>query len=93
MEIIQHNDERKGYFAAIEEDTEAGNMHYTWAGPHKFIIEHTEVNPAFKGKNIGKQLVMKAVEYARLEQVKILPMCPFAKAMFDRNPDIGDVLF
>lgn len=68
-------------------------MTYTWAGPTKFIIDHTDVNPDFKGKGIGKQMLMKAVEYARANQLKIMPLCPFAKSVFDKDPEIGDVLF
>ncbi len=68
-------------------------MTYTWAGPGKFIIDHTEVSPEFNGKGVGKQLVMAAVAYARAERVKIMPLCPFAQSVFDKNPDIKDVLF
>lgn len=54
MEIIQVNDKQKGLFKAIEESVEAGIMTYSWAGDSKFIIDHTEVNLDFKGKNVGK---------------------------------------
>ena len=93
MEITQQNDEKRGTFIAIEENKQAGEMTYTWAGPTKFIIDHTDVNPDFKGKNVGKQLVMKAVEYARANNLKIMPLCPFAKSVFDKDEDIRDVLF
>lgn len=93
MEITQQNEEKRGVFKAIEDGKEAGEMTYTWAGPTKFIIDHTDVNPEFKGKNVGKQLVMTAVEYARENKFKIMPLCPFAKSVFDRNEDIRDVLF
>lgn len=93
MEITQQNEEKRGIFKAIEDGKEAGEMTYTWAGPTKFIIDHTDVNPEFKGKNIGKQLVMKAIDYARENKLKIMPLCPFAKSVFDRNEDIRDVLF
>jgi len=93
MEITQQNDEKRGIFKAIEEDKQVGEMTYTWAGPTKFIIDHTDVNPEFKGKNVGKQLVMKAVEYAKANHLKIMPLCPFAKSVFDKNEDIRDVLF
>lgn len=93
MEIIQENGERKGFFKAVEESKEAGLMTYTWAGPGKFIIDHTEVSPEFNGKGVGKQLVMAALAYARAERVKIMPLCPFAQSVFDKNPDIKDVLF
>ena len=93
MEIIQENNERRGSFKAIEERKEAGVMTYTWAGPTKFIIDHTEVNEDFKGKGVGQQMLMKAVAYARTNHLKIMPLCPFAKSVFDKNLDIADVLF
>jgi len=93
MEIKQTNDTRRGYFEAIEEGNEAGKMTYTWAGDSKFIIDHTEVSPDFNGKGVGKKLVMAAVEYARTNNLKIIPLCPFAKSVFDKVEEINDVLF
>ncbi|MFC4479304.1 GNAT family N-acetyltransferase [Flavobacterium chungangensis] len=93
MEIQQINDIRKGYFEAIEDGKEAGKMTYTWAGDSKFIIDHTEVSPDFNGKGVGKKLVMAAVEYARANNLKIIPLCPFAKSVFDKVEEIRDVLF
>lgn len=93
MEIFQENDEKRGTFKAMENGTEAGSMTYTWAGPTKFIIDHTDVNPEFKGKGVGKQMLMKAVAYARANNLKIMPLCPFAKSVFDKDAEIGDVLF
>ena len=93
MEIQQTNDAKRGYFEAIEDGKEAGKMTYTWAGDSKFIIDHTEVSPDFNGKGVGKKLLMAAVEYARTNDLKIIPLCPFAKSVFDKTPDIRDVLF
>lgn len=93
MEIQQINDTRKGYFEATEDGKEAGKMTYTWAGDSKFIIDHTEVSPEFNGKGVGKKLVLAAVDYARANNVKIIPLCPFAKSVFDKVEEIRDVLF
>ena len=93
MEIKQINDTRRGYFEALEDDKQAGKMTYTWAGDSKFIIDHTEVNTEFNGKGVGKKLVIAAVEYARANNLKIIPLCPFAKSVFDKTADIRDVLF
>ena len=92
MEIKQVNGENKGFFEAVDNGTEAGLMTYSWAGNTRFIIDHTEVNPDYSGKGVGKQLVMAAVEYARAKNVKILPLCPFAKSVFAKVPEIRDVL-
>lgn len=93
MEIQQTNDTRRGYFEAIEDGKEAGKMTYTWAGDSKFIIDHTEVSPDFNGKGVGKKMVMAAVDYARANNVKIIPLCPFAKSVFDKVEEIRDVIF
>ncbi|AWK05393.1 GNAT family N-acetyltransferase [Flavobacterium crocinum] len=93
MEIQQINDTRRGYFEAVEDGKEAGKMTYTWAGDSKFIIDHTEVSPDFNGKGVGKKLVLAAVDYARANNVKIIPLCPFAKSVFDKVEEIRDVLF
>jgi len=90
MEIKHSDDGAKGYFSAKEGDIKAGIMSYVWAGDDKFIIEHTEGNPDFKG--IGLKLLDAAVTFARENNKKIIPLCPFAKKMFDRMPEIHDVL-
>lgn len=93
MEIVLEREEAKGRFVAKENGVVAGEMTFSQAGTDKIIIDHTEVNPEFKGKGVGKEMVYAAVDFARTNNMKILPLCPFAKATFDKNTDIQDVLF
>ena len=93
MEIKRDDNGKKGQFSAWVNAEEAGLMTYTWAGEHKFIIDHTEVAPNFSGQGVGKRLVMAAVEFAREKRLKILPLCPYAKSVFEKTPAIRDVLF
>lgn len=81
MKIAQIDNGKHGYFAAFEDNKEAGRMVYTWTESDKFIINHTEVNSGFESKGVGKELLMKEVEFAREKQFKILPLYPFAKSM------------
>lgn len=92
MEIQQFNRESKGFIKATEAGAEAGRMSYSWAGEDKLIIDHTEVNPECKGKNVGKLMLMEIVKFARENSIKIIPLCPFAKSVFDKTPEIKDVL-
>ncbi|WP_262710110.1 GNAT family N-acetyltransferase [Aequorivita sinensis] len=92
MEITIKELDNKGYAMAREGDERAGLMTYSVAGDNHIIIDHTEVDPKFKGKNIGKQLLYKIVEMAREKDIKITPLCPFAAAMFKKLEDIQDVL-
>ena len=67
-------------------------MVYTMPSPNKMIIEHTEVNEELRGQNVGLQLVKTAVEFARANNIKIIPLCPFANSVFKRKPEFADVL-
>lgn len=92
LEVNQINRETKGEFVATFDGKKAGLMTYSWAGADKIIIDHTEVEPAYNGKGVGKEMVYKAVEFARENSLKIIPLCPFAKATFEKNEEIRDVL-
>lgn len=92
IEIKQIDQDTKGYFVASDSEHEAGRITYTFAGNSKIIIDHTEVSDAYRGQNIGKRILMEIVEYARENKIKIIPLCPFAKAIFEKVESIRDVL-
>lgn len=92
MEIQQIDNGEKGYFKAVEGDQQAGKMTYTWAAADRIIIDHTEVNPEFRGKDVGKKMVYAAVDFAREKGISIIPLCPFAKSVFAKDEKIRDVL-
>lgn len=82
----------KGYFYVSVNGKQEGKMTFVFAGNDKIIIDHTEVNPGNNGKSFGKKMVVKAVEFAREKNIKIIPLCPFAKSVFDKIPEFRDVL-
>ena len=92
IDHIQENKTR-GYFVATENSVEAGTISYVMSGETKLIIEHTIVKPTYEGHGLGKKLVLAVVDYARANNIKILPECSFARALFDKTPEIQDVLF
>ena len=65
IDVKQNNDEKHGSFEALIDGKKAGLMTYTWAGEDRFIIDHTEVEEAYNGKGVGKEMLIKAVEFAR----------------------------
>ena len=93
MEIQEEDNGKKGVFFIEENGEVVAEMTYVWSGEDKIIIDHTEVSEKLGGKGIGKQLVHRAVEMAREKQIKILPLCHFAKKVFDKTEDYKDVLF
>lgn len=90
---IQHKESNsKGSFFIEQDRQVAGEMTYSRAGERLIIIDHTEVGDALRGTGAGKKLVLAAVAWARENGLQIMPLCPFAKSVFDRNPELGDVL-
>jgi predicted GNAT family acetyltransferase len=92
MEIKQKDDNKKGFFFIEINNKILAEMTYVWAGNNQIIIDHTEVSEKLAGKGAGKQMVVKAVEFAREKKIKIIPLCPFAKSVFDKVEDFKDVL-
>lgn len=92
MEIKHESTETKGAFYIEGPTSILAEMSYVWAGEQMLIIDHTEVSPTLKGQGIGAKLTAALVNYAREKQLKVLPLCPFAKSVFDKTPEYGDVL-
>jgi predicted GNAT family acetyltransferase len=90
--MIQH--EHAGHRGAffLERDGERlAQMTYTVAGS-RVIIDHTDVDDRLRGTGTGRKLVEAAVEWARKEKAQLMPLCPFAKSVFDKTPAYSDVL-
>jgi uncharacterized protein len=93
MHIEHDNTHPHGYFHITEAEERLALLTYSWGGPDdRILIEHTEVSQQLNGQGVGKQLVTAAVQFAREQGIKIVPLCPFAKSVFERNPQFRDVL-
>lgn len=92
MEVQIKENQSKGFAIATEDGKTAGKMTYSIPAADFIIIDHTEVDPTFKGGGVGKLLLYEIVAMAREKNLKIMPLCPFASAMFKKLTDIQDVL-
>ncbi len=92
MEIKQEDNGKNGKFFIEVDPKILGEMTYVWAGTDRIIIDHTQVDESLKGKGAGKQMVAKAVEFARMKGISIIPLCPFAKSVFEKVTEFRDVL-
>ncbi|MBA6155344.1 N-acetyltransferase [Tenacibaculum sp. S7007] len=61
---------------------------YTSVGTDKIIIDHTEVGDNLRGKGVGYKLVEASVNFMREKGIKAIPLCPFAKSIFDKSQSI-----
>ncbi len=69
----------------------AGVLGYEQRGD-LLVALHTEVDPRFKGRGIGSELVRGMIDQLRADGRRLQPVCPFVKAWLERHPEQNDVL-
>ena len=93
MTVQREQKAHRGVFYIDDGDRRLAALTYSAAPDGKLVIlEHTEVDESLRGQGIARRLVEAAVTWAREQHIKLVPVCPFAKAVFDREPAFGDVL-
>ncbi|MBO9701923.1 MAG: N-acetyltransferase [Sporocytophaga sp.] len=91
-EIRQQVHEGGGMFFVRIDDKTAAKLEYSLKSEHLMTIDHTEVDKSLKGEGIGHSLVERAISFARSNKMKVIPYCPFAKAIIDKTPEFQDVI-
>lgn len=92
MDIQHQSDGLRGSFFVEQDSKRLAEMVYVMAGPKRMIIEHTEVDESLKGQGVGVKLLESLVDFVRKEEIKVVPLCPFANATFKKRADLQDVL-
>ena len=91
MLIQQEEDETSGKFYVEKDGKALAELVYA-KRPGRIIIQHTEVDDSLRGQNVGFQLVEHAVEYARQQKIKVVPLCTFANKVIKEHEEFHDVL-
>ena len=55
-------------------------------------IEYVEVSPELRGAGLGQQLVEKAVAFAKEANLRVVPICSYARAVIQRDPGLAAAL-
>lgn len=58
----------------------------------RWVITHTEVDPAYGGQGIARRLIEVLIEAARSSGAKIVPVCSYAEKMMRGKEEYTDVL-
>ena len=91
---VQHQESgSKGAFSIADANgVHLATMTYSRANESLIIIDHTDVAPSLAGQGVGRALLDALVAWARRSKIKVMPLCPFAKAQFGKDASIRDVL-
>ena len=87
------NEKGHGSFYITEGTERLGEMIVSVSG-QTLTVYHTEVSPKAEGKGLAKTLLNAMVGYARTNDLKVIPLCPYVHAQFKRRPaDYTDIWY
>ncbi|TKK63983.1 N-acetyltransferase [Ilyomonas limi] len=93
MEKIEIHEGGKGisFFSLHVDSQEVGRMVVNIT-PGVLKAGYTSIGLTQRGNGYGKKLVSAVVDYARENNLKIIPECGFVAMMFNKYPEIyGDI--
>ncbi len=82
--VVRHNDAEQRFETMVGENLAVAE--YRRAGD-RIIFTHTEVPEALEGHGIGHKLAHAALEYARAQQLRVVPRCRFIAGYIRSRPE------
>lgn len=92
LDIQQEDRDAGGAFFIGEQGRRLAELSYTRSEAGTVVLVHTEVSSALQGRGVARRLVDAAIAWARQTGTKLVPACSYARSVFDRSPDLRDVL-
>ena len=88
--IAVTNNEEAGQFEA---KIEANTALLTYKRMAKsLILNHVEVPAALEGRGIASKLARTALEFARMEHLEVVPVCPYVVGYLKKHAEYQDLL-
>lgn len=86
---IQHNVDQHRFEANIENLLCV--IDYRLDGKN-LTLPHVGVEQALEGRGIAGELTRTALDWARAENFRVIPVCPYVQAWLRRHPEYQDLV-
>jgi predicted GNAT family acetyltransferase len=60
--------------------------------PGRVIFNHSEVPPPLEGKGLAAKLARTALDFARTNHLRVVPLCPYVAAFIRRHTEYHDLV-
>jgi hypothetical protein len=60
--------------------------------PDRIVFIHTEVPPLLEGKGIAAKLTGAALDFARANHLRVVPLCPYASSFIQKHREYQDLV-
>ena len=54
--------------------------------PNRIVFDHTEVPKPLEGHGLGAKLARFALDFARANHLRVVPLCPYVSSFIRRHP-------
>ena len=86
---IKRNEATRRFETEVE--GKMGVLEYQMAG-HSIVFTHTEVPPEIEGRGIASALTQAGLDYARAQELRVVPQCPFVRGYLVKHSEYGDLV-
>jgi predicted GNAT family acetyltransferase len=86
---IQHDPDSGRFFSALEHGE--AELTYGWIDSSTIGINFVFVPPADRQDGVGERLVLHVLEWARGNELKVVPACSFARRVMSEHPEYDDL--
>ena len=60
--------------------------------PDRIVLTHTEVPPPLEGHGLAGKLARTALDFARANQLRVVPLCPYVANYLRKHAEYHDLL-
>jgi hypothetical protein len=87
--IVTNNEEAQSFEATVE----GLRSKLTYRRfPDRIVFNHTEVPPPLEGKGIAARLTSVALDFARANHLRVVPLCPYVSSFIQKHREYQDLV-
>jgi uncharacterized protein len=58
----------------------------------RIVFDHTEVPQVLEGKGLAARLAQVALNFARANHLRVVPLCPYVSSFIQKHPEYQDLV-
>lgn len=86
---VTHNEEARRFEATVNG---LRSLLAYRRSPDRMVLHHTEVPAPIEGHGIAAKLTRTALDFARANHLRVVPLCPYVSNFFRQHPEYHDLL-
>ena len=87
---VVHREKSNWFFIKLEKG-KAAYIKYTRSN-NTISVDHTYTPEEFRGRGLAKKLMLAVIEYAKKNNLKIIPNCSYAQYFFEKYPEFRELV-